>query len=134
MISSGRWKEVSAQDFAASWLALKRGAQYGPAIWSASEWVTSAELEWAAERPSELYEAILILLGWELSDWELELLGAGPIESLLASHFRIFSGRLLDLASRDANALRALQYVDPPDEFVGEFDSAIDDLPSNGKE
>lgn len=132
MSSGKRWEQVSPRDFAASWLALKRGFNANPAIWPASEWVTQAELDWSEDRPDDLFEAIVVLTEERLTLWELQLLGAGPIETLLCAHFNRYIQTFVLLGLSDPSILKALLSVETNEKDAADFESALEQLRRSG--
>lgn len=94
-------------------------------MWLASEWVVGAELQWAKHRPDDLLDVICLLLSRNLSEWELELLGSGPIETLLSLNYDDMVNRVMEIARQNKDAQTALLFVDPPPDKESHFDQLL---------
>lgn len=122
--------EISPGDFAASWLAFVRSSPAGGVVWNLSEWVSGTDLSWAIERPDDLWVAIIEIVQSDLSSWEEELLGSGPLETLLRKHYERFAEYAFSIAAGNQALLSALTFVNPPESKETEFDRRVLEIDS----
>jgi uncharacterized protein len=121
---------ITPEDFAASWIAYHGNSSAGSALWHASEWVVGAEIEWSIKQPRDLLLAIELVGDFQLTDWQIELLGSGPLETLLARQYDEVILQIMSLSSRNHNISSALRFVNPPEDRSEDFERrAIDKLP-----
>ncbi|WP_209598955.1 DUF6869 domain-containing protein [Ruegeria sp. HKCCSP351] len=113
--------------FVSSWLSFQRNPA-GSQRWLESEWVVDARISWAHEKPHVLWSAICDLSKKELSEWDIGMLGSGPLEDLLNEHYTEFSRVVFKEALTNKTLVAALSCVCPPDDFQHEFEIACEKL------
>ena len=125
-----RMKEsrITPEDFAAAWVAYQGNSSVGSALWNASEWVVGADLDWSIKRPRDLLAAIEVIGDFQLTDWQIELLGSGPLETLLARQYDSVISEIIFLASGNHNISSALRFVNPPEDRRDDFEKRLNEL------
>lgn len=119
---------ITSQDFAAAWFAYHGKSSVGSALWHASEWVVGADLEWSIKRPRDLLAAIEVIGDFQLTDWQIELLGSGPLETLVARQYDSVISEVIFLASGNQNIYSALRFVNPPEDRSDDFEKRLSEL------
>ena len=119
---------ITSEDFAAAWVAYHGNCSVGSALWHASEWVVGADLEWSIKRPRDLLAAIEVVGDFQLTDWQIELLGSGPLETLLGRQYDEVILEVIFLAAGNQNISSALGFVNPPEDRSDDFEKRTGDL------
>ncbi|EBA11928.1 DUF6869 domain-containing protein [Roseobacter sp. CCS2] len=124
------YKNYSASDFESAWLKYRRSV-VGSSDWLACEWVIGAAIKWSISRPHELFKAILGIARQELTLDETEMLGVGPLETLMNESFEEFVDLVFNEAARSDLVADAVNCIYVPNEFEKEFERRLALLNAN---
>lgn len=91
----------------------------------ASKWIVGASVDWSRSRQNDLWQAIVGLLGQELTLRETEQLVVGPLENLLDERFEEYATLVFDEAAQSVFLADALNCIYPPDEFEKDFERRL---------
>lgn len=113
-------KQTKATEFADDWLKHAR-SKPGSKEWEETSWVIGASVEWSRQRTDVLCNAIAKIAEQKLSNHEIEMLGCGPLETLLSWDYDTSSASFWKIAKVSPHLMSALSFVIPPSEKEDDF-------------